>query len=107
MRNELDEACFQHDRAYVKSKDLAKITQSDKVLRDQAFKIAIDLKYDGYKRELALMVQVKFLIKNLLKVVLLPSQVISLQVNLIGRLLKNLIDEKFIQYLETISGVLI
>ena len=93
--------------AYVKSKDLAKITQSGKVLRDKAFKIASDLKYDGYKRGLALMVQVKFLIKNLLKVVLLPSQVISLQVNLIGRLLKNLIDEKFIQYLETIFGVLI
>ena len=93
--------------AYVKSKDLAKITQSGKVLRDKAFKIASDLKYDGYKRGLALMVQVKFLIKNLLKVVLLPSQVISLQVKLIGRLLKNLIDEKFIQYLETIFGVLI
>ena len=29
-RNELDEACFQHDMAYSKSKDLAKRTQSDK-----------------------------------------------------------------------------
>ena len=29
-RNELDQACFQHDMAYGKSKDLAKITQSDK-----------------------------------------------------------------------------
>ena len=33
-KNELDKACFQHDMAYGKSKDLAKITQSDKVLRD-------------------------------------------------------------------------
>ena len=42
--------------AYGKSKDLAKRTQSDKVLRDKAFKIASDLKYDGYQRELASMV---------------------------------------------------
>ena len=39
-KNELDKACFQHDMAYGKSKDLIKITQSDKVLRDKAFKIA-------------------------------------------------------------------
>ena len=36
-RSELDKACFQHDMAYEKSKDLAKRTQSDKVLRDKAF----------------------------------------------------------------------
>ena len=36
--------------AYAKSKDLAKRTQSDKVLRDKVFKIAIDRKYDGYQR---------------------------------------------------------
>ena len=52
-RNELDEACFQHDMAYSKSKDLAKRTQSDKFLEDKAFKIASDPKYDGYQRELA------------------------------------------------------
>ena len=45
-RNELDKACFQHDMAYGKSKDLAKRTQSDKVLRDKAFKVASDPKYD-------------------------------------------------------------
>ena len=55
-RNELDKACFQHDMAYGKSKDLAKRTQSVKVLRDKAFKIARDPKYDGYQRGLALMV---------------------------------------------------
>ena len=37
-------------------KDLAKRTQSDKVLRDRAFKIASDPKYDGYQRRLASMV---------------------------------------------------
>ena len=39
-KNELDKACFQHDIAYGKSKDLAKRTISDKVLRDEEFKIA-------------------------------------------------------------------
>ena len=39
-----------------KSKYLAKRTESDKVLRDKAFKIASDTKYDGYQRELASMV---------------------------------------------------
>ena len=55
-KNELDKACFQHDTAYGKSKDLVKRTQSDKVLRDKAFKIASDPKYDGYQRGLASMV---------------------------------------------------
>ena len=55
-RNELDKACFQHDMAYGKSKDLIKRTQSDKVLKDKAFKIASDPKYDGYQRGLASMV---------------------------------------------------
>ena len=39
--------------AYGKSKDLAKRTQSDNVLRDEPFKMASDPKYDGYQRELA------------------------------------------------------
>ena len=42
--NELDKSCFQRDKAYRKSKGLAKGTQSDKVLRDKAFKIANDPK---------------------------------------------------------------
>ena len=45
-----------------KSKDLVKRTQSDKVLKDKAFKIASDPKYDGYQRGLASMV-CNFLIK--------------------------------------------
>ena len=52
-KNELDKACFQHDIPYGKSKDLAKRTQSDKVLKDKAFKIASDPKFDGYQRGLA------------------------------------------------------
>ena len=55
-KNELDKACFQHDMAYGKSKNLVKIIQSDKVLKDKAFKIAINPKYDGHQRGLASMV---------------------------------------------------
>ena len=49
-KNELDNACFQHDMAYAKAKDLVRRTQSDKVLRAKAFNIASDPKYDGYQR---------------------------------------------------------
>ena len=55
-KNELDKACFAYDMAYGKSKDLVKKTQSDKVLRDKAFKIASNPNYDGYQRGLASMV---------------------------------------------------
>ena len=55
-KNDLDRACFQHDMGYGKYKDLNKRTQSDKVLRDKAFEIASNSKYDGYERGLASMV---------------------------------------------------
>ena len=55
-KNELDRPCFQHDMAYGKSKYLPKRTQSDKVLRDKAFEIVSDPKYDGYQEGLASMV---------------------------------------------------
>ena len=42
--------------AYGDFKDLGKRTAVDKVLRDKAFKIASDQKYDGYQRGLASMV---------------------------------------------------
>ena len=45
-----------HDMAYGKTKDLAKRTQSDKFLRDKAFEIVSDQKYDDYQRGLASMV---------------------------------------------------
>ena len=51
-KNELDKACFQHDMAYGDFKDLAKRTSADEGLRDKAFNIAKDLKYDGYQRGL-------------------------------------------------------
>ena len=55
-RNELDKACFQHDSAYADHKDLINITEADKVLRDKAYDIASNPKYDGYQRGLASMV---------------------------------------------------
>ena len=39
-KNKLDKACFQHDMAYGKSKDLANTAQSNKILRYKASKIA-------------------------------------------------------------------
>ena len=55
-KNELDKACCQNDMAYGKTKDLLKRTQSDKVLKNTAFKIASNPKYDGYQRGLVSMV---------------------------------------------------
>ena len=55
-KNELDKACFQHHMAYGDFKDLKRRTQSDKVLKDKAFAIARNSKYDGYQRGLASMV---------------------------------------------------
>ena len=52
----MDKACFQHDMANGNFEDLPKKTAADKALRDKAFKIAIDQKYDGYQRGLASMV---------------------------------------------------
>ena len=54
-KNELDKVCFQHDMAYGDFKDLARRTPSDKVLKDKAFNIAKNPKYDGYERGLAFM----------------------------------------------------
>ena len=55
-RNELDKTCFQHDMAYGDFKNLKIRTQSDKVLKNKAFSIASNPKYDGYQRGLASMV---------------------------------------------------
>ena len=55
-KNELDKACLGHDAAYSDGKDLTKRTVADKILRNRAFNIAKDQKYDGYQRGLASMV---------------------------------------------------
>ena len=51
-KNDLDKACFQYDMVYGKYKDLTKETESDKVLKNKALKIASNPKDDGYQRGL-------------------------------------------------------
>ena len=77
-------------------------------LRDKAFQNAIDPKHDGYQRGLASMVYKCFDKKSsdgAIKTV--PLAIINSQMNLIGRLLENLREEKFTHLLKTIFGVLI
>ena len=52
-KNELDKACFQHDVAYGDFKDLKRRTFSDRVLKNKAFNIAKNPKYEWYQRGLA------------------------------------------------------
>ena len=56
FKYELDKSFFQHDMAYGDFKDLKRRKQSDKVLKDKAFTIASNPKYDGYQRRLVSMV---------------------------------------------------
>ena len=45
--------CFQLDMAYRDFKDITRRTAAEKFLRNKAFNIAKDPKYDGYQRGLA------------------------------------------------------
>ena len=75
-KNELDKACFQHDMSYGKCKDLEKRTQSDKALKDKAFEIENNPKYDVYQKGLTSMV-CSFFIRNQKIVVLNLCQINS------------------------------
>ena len=70
---------------------MAKGTQSDKVLRDKALKIASDPKYDGYQRGLASMVQwfTSILIKHLVEVISLMNQIINWQMSFTNQVFEN------------------
>ena len=61
-QNAVDKACFQLDIAYGKFKDLNRRTVADKILRDKAFNIAKNPKYNVE----FLQWSINFLIKNLL-----------------------------------------
>ena len=104
-KSELSKACFQHDMAYGKTKDLVKRTQSDKVLKDKAFKIPSDPNYDGYQKGLASMV-CKFFDKKSSGsgIVNEPNYQLANQLHkpIIRKLKKK---EKFIHLLKTIFGV--
>ena len=82
--------------AYGKLKDLVKRTQSEKVLKDKAFKIASNPKYDGYQRALASMAYTFFDKKSKGSVFPLMNQIIIWQMNFINQLLENFKKEKFI-----------
>ena len=55
-RNALDKACFKHDAAYAKYKDVENRLISDEKLKNSAYDIASNPKYDSYQRGLASMV---------------------------------------------------
>ena len=104
-------ACFQHDIAYGDFKDLGKRTAADKVLRDKAFNIAEDPRYDGYQQGLASMAY-KFFDKKtkgsgLSHTIKSMSQNQQLADEFINPLLENLKREKYIQHSKKTSGVLV
>ena len=66
-RNELDKACFKHDAAYARYKDVGNRLIADVKLQNSAYDIASNPKYDGYQRGLAGMVYKFFNSKLLLK----------------------------------------
>ena len=55
-RNDLDKTGLDHDATYSDSKDLAKTTISDAILKNRAFEVARNCKYGGYQGGLASMV---------------------------------------------------
>ena len=102
----IDKACFQYDMAYGKSKDLAKRTQSDKVVKDKALKIVSDPKYDGYQRGLASKVY-KFFDKKSSGSGVDAEPNYQLANELHRQIIKNFKRRKVYSSLETIFGVLI
>ena len=81
--------------AYGDFKDLPKRTAADNVLRDKAFKIASDQKYDGYQRGLASMVYKFFDKKSQGKGLANNKENVQLAMNFINQLLKNLVYSSF------------
>ena len=88
-KKELDKACFQVDMAYGKSKDLAKRTQSNKVLRGLAPKVY------------------KFFNKKSTGSGIVNETNYQLADEIHKTIIKKLKKKKLIQLLETIFGTLI
>ena len=86
---------------------LSKRTAADKVLRDKAFKIASDQKYDGYQRGLASMVYTFFDKKSQGKRLANSKENIQLADEHHKPIIRKFKKEKYIHHLETVSGVLI
>ena len=98
---ELDKACFQHDMTYGDFKDLTKRTAADKVLKNKAFNITKNPKYDGYQRGF-IVVSLRLQINLLLNLQLKMKNWLK---NFIKPLLENLTKGKYIQHLKTIFGL--
>ena len=114
-KNELDKACLAHDAAYSDSKNLIKRTTADKILKNRAFNIAKDPKYDGYQRGLASMVY-KFFDSKVASPNKKSSGSGAKHINtkitpqnqqLAEELHKPIISQRYTQHLKTILGVLI
>ena len=87
--NKQDKACFQHN-FYDGFKDLPRKTASDKTLRDKAFNIAKNPKYDGFQRALTSLLYNFFFIKSSLPLQInLLLQVIVLLILLVVLLKQN------------------
>ena len=86
-----------------KYKDLAKRAESDKVLRDKAFKIASNPNYDGYQRGLASMVYMFF---NK-RVATLANKYMPNELQIVNKLHKLIIKKfkRFVHHLKTIFVV--
>ena len=106
-KNELDKACFVHDAVYSDSKDLTKRTVADKILKNKAFDIAKDPKYDGYEKGLASMVYNFFDSKVSGSVAKLTPENEQLANELNKPIIRKLKKEKYIQHLKIIFGMLI
>ena len=111
-KNKLDKACFQQDMGYGKSKHLVKRTQSDKFLRDKAFKIVSDPKKDGYQRGLPSMVY-KFFDKKFVSLNKSSGSEIANEPNyqlaneLHKAIIRKFLKRKVNHLLKTMSGVLV
>ena len=102
--NEPDKACFQHDMAYGDFKDLTRRTAFDKILRDKAFNVAKNSKYDGYQRGLAYMVYERLHAEKLkMKLFIIKKQL----KNYTNQLLEKLKKQKYTHLLRKIFVVLI
>ena len=92
--------------AYGKSKDLIKRTQSDKVLKDKAFKIESNPKYDGCQRGIVSMVH-KFFGKKSKGSGIINEPNYQLANELHKPIIRKFKKEKFIHHIQIIFGVLI
>ena len=87
-------------------KDLAKRTASDNILRDKAFNIVKNPKYDGYQRGRTSMAY-KFFYKKASYSGIKSMLNQQIAVDLHKPIIKNLKEEKYIHHLKTIFGMTI